>query len=122
MTQYVTDKGIQLALFAEEIGYYAHLPLFEWAHDHGLPWMCAGAAAQGDLSLLKTLLCMKPPCPWNDDTHANAAEFGQLKWLFEQNPPYQAFSHRYMDSFICNYAARGGHIKILEWLHSLNCP
>ena len=70
--------------------------------------LCAAAAKNGDLEVLKALRA--EDSPWNEKTCACAAERGHLevlKWARENGCPW--------DEDTCSRAAKGGYLEILKW-------
>lgn len=109
--------------------------------------LCGSAVDCNDLSVLKWLRSLDPPCPWNEDVcrEAAACNFPALEWLRTQDPPcpwnsgvYEAcivndrFDHvewihrQYppcpLDESVCKAAACYGTVQTLEWLRSRDPP
>ena len=77
--------------------------------------LCAAAARNGDLEVLKALRA--EDSPWNEKTCACAAERGHLevlKWARENGCPW--------DERTCRYAAERGHLEVLKWAVANDCP
>ena len=79
------------------------------------PLLCKGAAARGDVEMLKWLRAKG--CPWDEGTCAAAAYGGHLevlKWLRAGGCPW--------DNWTCAYAAEGGNLEVPKWLRAEGCP
>jgi hypothetical protein len=77
--------------------------------------LCAAAARNGDLEMLKAPRAND--CPWNKWTCVEAAYGGHLetlKWFRENGCPWNATT--------CEYAAKGGHLEVLKWARANGCP
>ena len=77
--------------------------------------LCAAAARNGDLEVLKALRA--EDSPWNESTCTHAAQGGQLevlKWARANNCPW--------DEGTCALAAWGGQLEVLKWARANNCP
>ena len=77
--------------------------------------LCAAAARNGDLEVLKALRA--EDSPWNEKTCACAAERGHLevlKWAVANDCPW--------DERTCSAAAKGGHLEVLKWARENGCP
>jgi hypothetical protein len=104
---------------AAELGY---LSLLKDRHSRGLlpdwPLLCAAAARNGDLEMLKALRA--DDCPWDARTCAYAAAGGHLamvKWTwpnFDHDCP--------LCKWTCSYAAEGSHLETLKWAREQGCP
>ena len=78
-------------------------------------YMCAAAAASGQLGLLKYLRA--GGSKWDKDTCTYAAKGGHLdvlKWARANKCPW--------DEVTCAYAAYGGHLDVLKWARANDCP
>ena len=76
--------------------------------------MCAVAACDGELEMLKFLRANK--CPWDEETCSLAALEGHLdvlKWAFENGCPW--------DERVCKNAAKYGHLECLRYAHENGC-
>jgi hypothetical protein len=79
----------------------------------GAPWgtnVCQAAAAGGHLAVLQ--YAREHGCPWSACTCTAAAEYGQLealRWARAHGCPWDA-------ARICQDAANGGSVLVLEWL------
>ena len=77
--------------------------------------LCAAAAKNGDLEVLKALRA--EDSPWNESTCTHAAQGGQLevlKWARANNCPW--------DEGTCALAAWGGQLEVLKWARANCCP
>ena len=105
-------------------------------------YMCAAAAASGQLGLLKYLRA--GGSKWDEDTCTYAAKGGHLemlKWARENDCPWdkgtcwRAAKHGHLevlkwarengcpwDKQTCAYAAKGGHLEMLKWAREKGCP
>ena len=78
-------------------------------------YMCAAAAASGQLGLLKYLRA--GGSKWDKDTCTYAAKGGHLetlKWARE--------NHCVWNSETCDLAAKHGHLEVLKWARANDCP
>lgn len=91
-----------------------------WAHSNGAAWdhmTCANAAQNNDLEFLKYLVAHG--CPMERSTCSSAAGKGYkhiIAWARTQDPPCE------WDAFVCEMAATGGHLPLLQWLRKNGCP
>ena len=80
--------------------------------------LCAAAARNGDLEMLKAQRA--DDCPWDARTCAYAAAGGHLamvKWTwpnFDHDCP--------LCKWTCSYAAEGSHLETLKWAREQGCP
>ena len=104
--------------------------------------LCAAAAKNGDLEVLKALRA--EDSPWNESTCTHAAQGGQLevlKWARANNCPWDEGTCALAawggqlevlkwaranccpwDERTCSFAANGGHLEVLKWAHANGCP
>ena len=78
-------------------------------------YMCAAAAASGQLGLLKYLRA--GGSKWDKDTCTYAAKGGHLevlKWARESDCPW--------DEETCAWAAENDHLEVLKWARENDCP
>ena len=78
-------------------------------------YMCAAAAASGQLGLLKYLRA--GGSKWDKDTCTYAAKGGHLevlKWARENDCPW--------DEETCAWAAENDHLEVLKWARENDCP
>ena len=105
-------------------------------------YMCAAAAASGQLGLLKYLRA--GGSKWDKDTCTYAAKGGHLevlKWARANKCPWDEWTCEYAaeaghletlklacendcpwDKWTCAHAAKGGHLEILKWARANDCP
>ena len=94
------------------------LGLLKYLRAGGSKWdkdTCTYAAKGGHLEVLKWARANK--CPWDEWTCEYAAEAGHLetlKWACENDCPW--------DKWTCAHAAKGGHLEILKWARANDCP
>lgn len=96
-----------------------HLKYIEiWLNTHGYrndECVCAIAAYQGDLELLKWL--RERDCPWDSKTCESAVRGGHLEilqWIRENGCPWDYVTYM--------IARKNGNREILKWLHENHCP
>ncbi len=113
-----TGRGIR-ELSDEEAAELGYLSLLKDRHSRGLlpdwPLLCAAAARNGALEMLKALRA--DDCPWDARTCAYAAEgdhLETLKWTHENDCPWNEWT--------CANAAEGGHLEVLKWARANDCP
>jgi hypothetical protein len=147
MRNAVKETGREIRrLSDEEAAELGYLSLLKDRHSRGLlpdwPLLCAAAARNGDLEMLKALRA--DDCPWDARTCAYAAEGGHLevlKWARENECPWDADTcagaacrgHLDIlkwarenecpwDEDTCEFAAEGGHLEVLKWARENGCP
>ena len=68
------------------------------------------------MKVLLWLRAQDPPCPWNEQTCARAAEKGHLnvlQWAHENGCPW--------DEWTCTKAVRGKHLNVLHYAIENKC-
>jgi hypothetical protein len=91
-----------------------HLPVVQWASQHGCPWNDHVVPKWGQIT--EFLKGNRRLGPWEDDTCAVAAERGYLhivQWAW-------ANGFR-MSRYMTIAAARNGHLQTLMWLRAIGC-
>jgi len=106
----------------EEAAELGNLSLLKDRHSRGLLddeyLLCAAAARNGDLEMLKALRA--DDCPWDARTCTYAAAGGHLAVL-----KWETLFYRHDDPFgkwTCAYAAQRGHLETLKWARENGCP
>ena len=113
-----TGREIKIVSNAEaaELG---DVSLLKDRHSRGLlddeNLLCAAAARNGDLEMLKALRADK--WPWNEGTCANAAYGGHLEVL-----KWARANDCLWDWETCANAGSGGHLETLKWARENGCP
>jgi len=77
------------------------------------------AVREGCLSLLKWAINKKYPC--RSDVSHIAARQGHLH-ILQYIRTVKEFPWKEWTHFSCFFAAQGGHLEILQWLHDQECP
>lgn len=97
-----------------------NLKLLMWMRHKGHPWdwkVCAYAAENGHLDILKWARSTVPPAPINEWAFALAVQKEQIEvinWLYHHKAPW--------DWMVCSNAAATGNLELLKWLKVLGAP
>jgi hypothetical protein len=105
---------------------YYPTPLKDWLISCGLKFdnVMKEAAKGGHLDILNWLRSQNPPYPWYGNILYEAAEDGNLdvlKWICSQDI-LSSDEISGWDEETTAKAAKGGHLKTLQWLRSENPP
>jgi hypothetical protein len=90
-----------------------HFALLRWLHEHGCPWdskTCTAAAGRGNILML--LYATVHGCGISSFS-ASAAAFGNHRHIIEW---IRATGHVRAFEGVCESAARGGNLQLLQWL------
>jgi hypothetical protein len=99
-----------------------HFAVLRWLRAVGCPWdvrTCTYAAGGGHLSVVQW--ARANGCPWEPDAGHLAIELGD--WSLSSLVMHAGHaSRRPWCAGTCAFAAKGGHLSVLQWAHAHGCP